>query len=57
MVNPVMVKLLNSKFIGAGWPHEQTGKGANFEDSTGGVQDHLDERMVIRRVILKTLNR
>lgn len=43
--NPVKMKLLNSKLIGAGRPHEQEEKG---ETSTAGLED---ERMVMKRVI------
>lgn len=52
----MIMKLIISKFIGAARPHEQAEKGAYIENSTaGGVQDHLDERIIMRRVILKTL--
>lgn len=33
--NPVIMKLLNSKFIGAGRPHEYAEKGAYLENSYG----------------------
>ena len=51
------MKLTNSKFLGAGRPHEQAEKGAYLENSTAGVQDHSDERITMRRVILKTTGR
>lgn len=34
--NPVIMKLTNSKFLGAGRPHEQAEKGAYLENSTAG---------------------